>query len=172
MCSERIYTAQSISEKQPRTTLISSAAQQDPGTGSICIDSHFDSSYSLICLLIHSLIHFIWLPGQQSSSKFAHRSLLDGCFSHPWYKWVRTNFSAVRTVCFISVSLNVNLGWEIFWLKWHLSSGVHFSQIHCFCFSMYMLMFFSALLLLKVAFVNYLNWMWWVKKDYVPRLFP
>lgn len=108
MCSERIYTAQAISEKQPRFTFISSAAQQDPGTGSICIDSHFDSSYSLICLLIHSLIHFIWLPGQQSSSKFTHRSLLDGCFAHPWYKWVRTNFSTLRAVCFISISLNTS----------------------------------------------------------------
>ncbi len=88
MSSEIIHTAQAISQNQRRFTFISSAAQQDPGTGSICIDSHFDSSYSLICLLIHSLIHFIWLPGQQSSSKFTHRSLLDGCFAHPWYKWV------------------------------------------------------------------------------------
>ena len=37
---------------------ISSAAQQVFGCRSINIDSHFDSTYSFIYLLIHSLIHF------------------------------------------------------------------------------------------------------------------
>ena len=53
------------------TTFISSAAQQVFLCQSINIDSHFDSTYSFIYLLIQSLIHF--------TSKKCHLLRLESC---------------------------------------------------------------------------------------------
>lgn len=70
------------------------------------------TSTVVIHLSVYSFIHLSISSDCQASSP-AQSLPIDPfwCFAHPWYKWVRTNFSAVRrTVCFISVSLNVSLG--------------------------------------------------------------
>lgn len=62
------------------STFVSSAAQQALGCRSINIDSHFDSTYSFIYLLIHSLIHFTSKTCQLLWLKFSNWLTHEGVF--------------------------------------------------------------------------------------------